>query len=114
MEFKREKEEMGNGGNITDSASVREEETCVIQSLLVKERDIEYQVIFDFSGKYLFEIYFCSGNHFRSIRFCFNYLILYFPKNISNSKKLFFTLIYFSLVLVPKNAFIPPFAYCLA
>ncbi|CAK5076216.1 unnamed protein product [Meloidogyne enterolobii] len=45
LEFKREQEEISNGGNTTfDSKSFREdEETCVIQSLLVKERDIEYQ-----------------------------------------------------------------------
>ena len=47
LEFKREQEEISNGGNTTiDSKSFREEEeTCGIQSLLVKERDIEYQVI---------------------------------------------------------------------
>ncbi|CAK5058236.1 unnamed protein product [Meloidogyne enterolobii] len=45
LEFKREQEEISNGGNTTiDSKSFREEEeTCGIQSLLVKERDIEYQ-----------------------------------------------------------------------
>uniref|UniRef100_A0A914LUQ1 TBC domain-containing protein kinase-like protein n=1 Tax=Meloidogyne incognita TaxID=6306 RepID=A0A914LUQ1_MELIC len=45
LEFKKEQEEISNGGNTTiDSKSFREEEeTCGIQSLLVKERDIEYQ-----------------------------------------------------------------------
>uniref|UniRef100_A0A1I8BY89 Rab-GAP TBC domain-containing protein n=1 Tax=Meloidogyne hapla TaxID=6305 RepID=A0A1I8BY89_MELHA len=44
LELKREQEEISNGLNTTtDSKSFREEETCGIQSLLVKERDIEYQ-----------------------------------------------------------------------